>query len=98
MKLSERIKNIPNVHEDLDICRKVILEMRRDYDGFDYFQCDNEIDYKCIINYFDLKFDNTDNISEYPMTFKIFFDHNKGQRILTTYLLKGEIENVCNER
>ena len=85
MKISERLKNVEDIEKDHDFCRLIILEMKRDYDGYDYFQCSNELDYKCLVNYFDLVID--DKVKSYPVSVRIKFVHNKGVRKLTSSLM-----------
>lgn len=89
MKLSNRLANVYGIEDDMDICRLIILEMKRAYDGYDYFQCDNQLEYKCLLNYFDLELSES-NLN-YPVTVKVYFDHIKGCRELTSTLLHGEL-------
>lgn len=89
MKLSNRLSNVDGIENDMDICRLIILEMKRAYDGYDYFQCDNKLEYTCLVNYLDL--DLNELVLEYPVTVKVYFDHSKGCRQLTSTLLHGEL-------
>lgn len=92
VKLSERLKNIKDIEYDNDICRLIILEMNRFHDGFDYFQCDNELELKVLSNYFDLNIPLQIN---YPITAKLYFDYNPNLslRSISYTIENGVIKN-----